>query len=142
MCVCVWGGGGGGNRRGSRGGQGGLAPPPPQKIAPPNSQARIQGGQEGLAPPLTKSWIRLWVSWVVSLGGGKAPFAPPPPSTPLMFTNRWGGCRFRSNKLYSCNGRRVVWFGKHVIIKSRVLRPVNQRAPYSLGRHLVISIAV
>ena len=41
--------------------KGGLAPPPPppspQKIAPPNSQARIQGGlappggQEGLAPP-------------------------------------------------------------------------------------------
>ena len=31
------------------GGQGGLAPPPPppQKIAPPNSQARIQG-----PPPL------------------------------------------------------------------------------------------
>ena len=40
-----------GGRRGSGGGQGGLAPPSPQKIAPPNSQARIQGGQEGLAPP-------------------------------------------------------------------------------------------
>ena len=48
------------SRRGSRGGgKGALPPPPPQKIAPPNSQARIQGGQEGLAPPLTKSWIRL-----------------------------------------------------------------------------------
>ena len=34
------------------GGKGALPPPPsPQKIAPPNSQARIQGGQEGLAPP-------------------------------------------------------------------------------------------
>ena len=30
----------------------GGPPPSPQKIAPPNSQARIQGGgQEGLAPP-------------------------------------------------------------------------------------------
>ena len=41
-------------RRGSRGGGKGALPPPPpspQKIAPPNSQARIQGGQEGLAPP-------------------------------------------------------------------------------------------
>ena len=55
------------------GGGGPRGPWPPQKIAPPNSQARIQGGQdwqEGLAPPpgglrgpcpppLTKSWIRL-----------------------------------------------------------------------------------
>ena len=40
-----------GNRRGSRGAKGALPPPSPQKIAPPNSQARIQGGQEGLAPP-------------------------------------------------------------------------------------------
>ena len=39
-------------RRGSRGGQGGFAPPPsPQKIAPPNSQARIQGAKRALPPP-------------------------------------------------------------------------------------------
>ena len=40
-------------RRGPRGGgQGGLAPPPsPQKIAPPNSQARIQGGAKRALPP-------------------------------------------------------------------------------------------
>ena len=42
------------------GARGPWPPPSPQKIAPPNSQARIQGGQEGLAP-LTKSWIRLLV---------------------------------------------------------------------------------
>ena len=37
------------------GGARGPCPPPPhthtKRIAPPNSQARIQGGQEGLAPP-------------------------------------------------------------------------------------------
>ena len=32
------------------GARGPCPPPPPQKIAPPNSQARIQGGQEGLGP--------------------------------------------------------------------------------------------
>ena len=52
-------------RRGSRGGPRGPCPPPsPQKIASPNSQARIQGGlappgPRGPWPPLTKSWIRL-----------------------------------------------------------------------------------
>ena len=34
-----------------QGGAKGALAPPPQKIAPPNSQVRIQGGQEGLAPP-------------------------------------------------------------------------------------------
>ena len=40
------------SRRGSRGAKGALPPPPsPQKIALPNSQARIQGGPRGPWPP-------------------------------------------------------------------------------------------
>ena len=33
------------------GAKGALPPPPPQKIAPPNSQARIQGGGARALPP-------------------------------------------------------------------------------------------
>ena len=75
-------------RRGSRGARG-PCPPSPQKIAPPNSQARIQGGQEGIAPPgakralapLTKSWTRLCYSLVQ--GRIYRGHVPPPPRSPL-----------------------------------------------------------
>ena len=66
-------------RRGSRGARGPW-PPSPQKIAPPNSQARIQGGQEGLGPPLQNP--------------GSA-YAPPPSSPEASFFQ--GGGRPRWN---------------------------------------------
>ena len=61
------------------GAKGALPPPSPQKIAPPNSQARIQGGQEGLGPPLQNpgsAYGPLWatvVFWVKQ----HVPYGPP-----------------------------------------------------------------
>ena len=69
------------------GGQGGLAPPSPQRIAPPNSQARIQRGQEGLAPPPR---------------GPRGPCPPPykildPPMVIEGALHLWfSGCKFES----------------------------------------------